>query len=55
MKTLFVTSAAMDSPAPRDCDDYSGAVFSIEVDVAGSPIPPYDGPVGNFANSRNDQ
>ena len=45
MKTLYVTSAATDSPAPVDSADMGGAVFSIEVDVAGSRIPPYQGDV----------
>lgn len=39
MKTLFITSAADEG------DDLSGAVFSIHVDVAGSPIPSYAGPL----------
>jgi sugar lactone lactonase YvrE len=46
MKTLYVTSAASGSSAPDDRNDMSGAVFSIEVDVAGSRIPPYAGPIG---------
>jgi sugar lactone lactonase YvrE len=45
MKTLYVTSAAMDSTDPADSADLGGAVFSIEVDVAGSRIPPYNGSV----------
>ena len=40
MKTLFITSAADDN------DDLSGAVFSIESEVAGARIPAYAGPIG---------
>jgi sugar lactone lactonase YvrE len=46
MKTLYITSAASGSSAPPDRADLSGAVFSIEVDVAGSRVPAYEGPVG---------
>lgn len=45
MKTLYVTSAASDSSSHEGSDDLGGAVFSIDVDVAGSRIPPYKGPV----------
>lgn len=47
MKTLYVTSAAAGAPGLRDRKDNSGYVFSVEVDVPGSIIPPYNGPLGH--------
>ena len=49
MKTLYVTSAASDSSAPPGQDDQGGAVFSIEVNVAGCSIPLYEGQAGSIA------
>jgi sugar lactone lactonase YvrE len=43
MKTLYITSAALGSSASADSADMGGAVFSIEVEVAGSKIPRFQG------------
>jgi len=55
MKTMFITSAAVDSSRPFDRADLGGAVFRIELDVAGSSIPRYKGPVGRAAKCISDQ
>ena len=52
MKTLYVTSAALRSSESSDCADLGGAVFGIEVDVAGSRIPPYMGSVSSISQYR---
>jgi len=45
MKTLFVTSAANASSAPPGSADVGGAVFVVDVNVAGSRIPLYSGSI----------
>lgn len=47
LRTLFVTSASV-GLTESNSDSFDGAVFSMKVDVAGSPVPPYGGSTDDF-------